>query len=141
VDYNDEVIVQTKKAIEELNIEYDIYRRIKHIYNIYRKMRDIHKQSSQIYTISEVRVVVNIIIDYYAVLGDIHTRWKPMPDRFKDYIAMAKANMYQSLHTSVIGPNGSPFEVQIRTEEMHRVAEYGIAAHWAYKEGRKDAVP
>lgn len=138
-DIVNDTMEQLTKALGEAGIKADIKGRPKHFYSIYKKMKKDNRDLSQIYDLLAVRVIVDTVPDCYAVLGIAHSIWKPLPYRFKDYISMPKSNMYQSLHTTVIGTMGQPVEIQIRTWEMHRVSEYGVAAHWRYKEGNKSA--
>ena len=132
--YIQSIVDEVGEHIKKAGIKAQIDGRVKHFFSIYKKMKNQNKTIDQIYDLFAVRIIVDTVKDCYAALGVIHEMYKPIPGRFKDYIAMPKENMYRSLHTTLIGANGQPFEIQIRTFEMHKAAEYGIAAHWKYKE-------
>ena len=134
--YIDSVLEASRRRLREAGLKAEVEGRPKHLYSIYEKMVVVGKEFNEIYDLVGIRVLADSVRDCYAALGAIHSLWKPVPGRFKDYVAMPKSNMYQSLHTTVVGPGGSPLEIQIRTREMHRTAEFGVAAHWRYKEGR-----
>ena len=137
-DFVKSIVNDLKQRMEQSGIKGKVVGRSKHFFSIYKKMVNQNKTLDQIYDLFAVRAIVDTVRDCYGVLGVVHTMYTPMPGRFKDYIAMPKPNMYQSLHNTLIGPEGEPFEVQIRTWDMHRTSEYGIAAHWKYKEGGKN---
>jgi guanosine-3',5'-bis(diphosphate) 3'-pyrophosphohydrolase len=135
----DDVISATRAKLKELGLKAEVEGRPKHLYSIYEKMVIRGREFNEIYDLVGLRILVDNLRDTYGALGAVHSLWKPVPGRFKDYVAMPKSNMYQSLHTTVVGPGGKPIEIQIRTREMHRTAQFGIAAHWRYKEGGKQA--
>ena len=134
LQFIEKIMADIRVALKKQKIDAEVTGRAKHLYSIYRKMKRDNKTLDQIYDLFALRILVNSVKDCYAALGVVHEMYSPMPGRFKDYIAVPKPNMYQSIHTTLLGEKGTPFEVQIRTWEMHRVAEFGIAAHWAYKE-------
>ena len=144
LQFIEKIMADIRVQLKKQHIDAEVTGRAKHLYSIYRKMKRDNKTLDQIYDLFALRILVNSVKDCYAALGVVHEMYNPMPGRFKDYIAVPKPNMYQSIHTTLLGEKGTPFEVQIRTWDMHRVAEYGIAAHWAYKEasyfGRKQSV-
>ncbi len=134
-EFVQQIVAEVSKHMANAHIHAKVYGRVKHFFSIYKKMVNQNKTLDEVYDLFAVRIIVDSVKDCYAALGVIHEMYTPIPGRFKDYIAMPKPNMYQSLHTTLMGPSGQPFEIQIRTEEMHKTAEYGIAAHWKYKEG------
>ena len=144
LQFIEKIMEDIRKELRKQNIKAEVTGRAKHLYSIYRKMKRDNKNLDEIYDLFALRILVNSVKDCYTALGVVHELYSPMPGRFKDYIAVPKPNMYQSIHTTLLGDKGTPFEVQIRTWEMHRIAEYGIAAHWAYKEasylGKKQSV-
>lgn len=139
LEFIDKIMDEIKGALKEENIDAEITGRAKHLYSIYRKMKRDNITLDQVYDLFALRIIVNSVKDCYAALGVVHDLYTPMPGRFKDYIAVPKPNMYQSIHTTLLGPNGTPFEVQVRTWDMHQIAEFGIAAHWAYKEANNNS--